>query len=68
MLDYDGNKTNANTLDGNGSLSVMAKWNGDTNAKPDGAVLKCTIKDTTNKLTTVEFFILHDSGMDLPPA
>lgn len=67
MLDYDGNKTNANTLDDNGSLSVTVKWDGYTNAKPDGADLKCIITDTTNKLTTVEFFILHDSGMDLPP-
>lgn len=66
MLDYDGNKTNSNTLDDNGSLSVTVKWDGYTNAKPDGAALKCTITDTTNKLTTVEFFIFHDSGMDIP--
>lgn len=66
MLDYDGNKTNANTLDDNGSLSVTVKWDGYTNASPDGAVLKCTVTDTTNKVTTVEFFILHDSGMDIP--
>lgn len=66
MLDYDGNKTNSNTLDDNGSLSVTVKWDGYTNASPDGAVLKCTITDTTNKVTTVEFFILHDSGMDIP--
>lgn len=66
MLDYDGNKTNANTLDDNGLLSVTVKQNGYTKAKPDGAVLKCTPTDTTNKLTTAEFFILHDSGMDIP--
>ena len=66
MLDYDGNKTNANTLDDNGPLSVKVKWDGYTNAKPDGAVFKCTITDTTNKLTTVEFFILHDSRIDIP--
>lgn len=66
MLDYDGNKTNANTLDDNGSLSVTVKWDEYTKAKPDGAVLKCTTTDTTNKFTTVEFFIFHDSRMDIP--
>lgn len=39
MLDYDGNKANANTLDNNSSLSVTVKWDGYTNASPDGAVL-----------------------------
>lgn len=64
MLDYDGNKVTT-TLDDDGSLSVTVKWDGYTNADPDGAVLKCTITDTTNKETTVEFFILHDSGIDI---
>lgn len=66
LLNYDGTKNTSNSLDDDGSLSATVKRDGYTNAKPDGAVLKCTIEDITGNLTIIEFFIVHDSGVNIP--
>ena len=65
LLDYSGAKDDDNNLVDDGSLSATVQWNGYTNTTPDGAVLKCVIEDITGQTTTVEFFILHDSGVNV---
>ncbi|MGM9813778.1 MAG: Ig-like domain-containing protein [Candidatus Enteromonas sp.] len=69
LVDYDSAQTKVNNgteLIDDGSLSVTIKWDGATNANPDGAVLKCNVLDITGQEIAVEFFILHDSGVDIP--
>ena len=65
LLDYTGAKVNNDTIiTDNGSLSVTVKWDGFTNASPDGAKLTCYVTDLEGNKIEIKMIILHDSGLD----
>lgn len=66
MLDYSGNKiTNGTYLVDNGTLSTTLKWDGYTNLDPDGGLLRCVLTTLDSATFTVDFFVLHNSGINI---